>query len=67
MSDFHVFDCACRGLYEEIRELSEDAEKVAAKIADDRMCERIRHYVGAPREIQEVFEADASEWLCIIQ
>lgn len=47
------------GLYEEIRELSEDAEKVAAKIADDRMCERVRHYVDAPREIQEVLEADA--------
>ncbi|KAH9807467.1 hypothetical protein DFH28DRAFT_1006040 [Melampsora americana] len=47
------------GLYEEIRELSEDAEKVAAKIADDRMCERVRHYVSAPREIQEVLEADA--------
>ncbi|KAA1121297.1 hypothetical protein PGTUg99_031260 [Puccinia graminis f. sp. tritici] len=47
------------GLYEEIREFKEDAEKVASKIADDRMCERIKTFVEAPREIQEIFESDA--------
>ncbi|OAV88637.1 hypothetical protein PTTG_07059, partial [Puccinia triticina 1-1 BBBD Race 1] len=47
------------GLYEEIREFKEDAEKVAVKIADDRLCERIKTFVEAPREIQELFEEDA--------
>jgi hypothetical protein len=49
-----------RGLYEEIREFKEDAEKVAAKIADDRLCEKIKTFVEAPREIQEFFESEAS-------
>ncbi|PLW25265.1 hypothetical protein PCANC_26178 [Puccinia coronata f. sp. avenae] len=47
------------GLYEEIREFKEDAEKVAAKIADDRLCEKIKTFVEAPREIQEFFESEA--------
>lgn len=47
------------GLYDEIRELKEDAEKVASKISDDRMCQKIKTYVEAPREIQEAFEADS--------
>lgn len=55
-----------RGLHEEIRELTEDSEKVAAKIADDRMCERVRNFVTAPREIQEVFEADSSQFMSFV-
>lgn len=47
------------GLYDEIRELKEDAEKVASKIGDDRFCGRIKTFVEAPREIQEIYEADA--------
>ncbi|KAH9449877.1 hypothetical protein Pst134EB_020686 [Puccinia striiformis f. sp. tritici] len=47
------------GLYEEIREFKEDAEKVASKIADERFCEKIKTFVEAPREIQEIFESDA--------
>ncbi|OAV94928.1 hypothetical protein PTTG_26813 [Puccinia triticina 1-1 BBBD Race 1] len=47
------------GLYKEIREFKEDAEKVAVKIADDRLCERIKKFVEAPREIQELCEEDA--------
>ncbi|CAH7682702.1 hypothetical protein BY996DRAFT_6432492 [Phakopsora pachyrhizi] len=47
------------GLYEEIGELKEDSEKVAAKIGDERMCERVRIYIEAPREIQEVYELDS--------
>ncbi|WAQ91215.1 hypothetical protein PtA15_14A96 [Puccinia triticina] len=47
------------GLYKEIQEFKEDAEKVAVKIADDRLCERIKKFVEAPREIQELCEEDA--------
>lgn len=48
------------GLYEEVREYHADAAKVAVKVADDRMCQRVKDFVAAPKEIQEVFEADAS-------
>ncbi|KAG0140995.1 hypothetical protein CROQUDRAFT_52380 [Cronartium quercuum f. sp. fusiforme G11] len=55
------------GLYEEIRELNEDAEKVASKIGDSRMCDRVKKFIEAPREIQEVYESDAkSESIDII-
>ncbi|MBW0527217.1 hypothetical protein O181_066932 [Austropuccinia psidii MF-1] len=47
------------GLYEEIHELKEDCQKVANKINDDRMCTRVKIFVEAPREIQEIYEADA--------
>jgi len=47
------------GLYEEIREFKEDLEKVAAKIGDQRLCEKVKTFVEAPREIQEFFESDA--------
>ncbi|WAR54333.1 hypothetical protein PtB15_3B847 [Puccinia triticina] len=47
------------GLYEEIREFKEDAKKVAVKIADDRLCEQIKKFVEAPREIQELCKEDA--------
>lgn len=40
--------------------MTEDAEKVAAKIGDERFCERVRAYVSAPKEIQQIFESDAS-------
>lgn len=49
------------GLHEEISELKEDAEKVAGKIGDERLCERIKTFVEAPREIQEIYESDAKQ------
>ena len=48
-------------MYEEIREFKDDAEKVAAKIGDQRLCEKVKTFVEAPREIQEFFESDASK------
>ncbi|WAQ90162.1 hypothetical protein PtA15_12A148 [Puccinia triticina] len=35
------------------------AKKVAVKIADDRLCEQIKKFFEAPREIQELCEEDA--------
>lgn len=47
------------GLDAEVRELREDAQLVANKVADDNLCAKVRAYVEAPREIQKIFESDA--------
>lgn len=46
-------------LAEEVKSLEEDIEAVKDKIEDPMICEKIRNYVYAPREIQEIFKADA--------
>ncbi|POY76521.1 hypothetical protein BMF94_0362 [Rhodotorula taiwanensis] len=48
------------GLSDEVKELREDAELVARKIGDDRLCEKVRLYVDAPREEQDEIRLDAS-------
>ena len=48
-------------LMEEVRALNEDIEAVKEKVDDPVMCEKVRLYVYAPREIQEVYKADAGE------
>lgn len=50
------------GLGEEARELNEDAELVARKIGDERLCEKVRNYVEAPKEAQELVKKDAREF-----
>ena len=46
-------------LYEEVRALEEDIEAVKDKVEDPIICEKIRQFVYAPREIQAVYKADA--------
>ena len=46
-------------LMEEVKALEEDIEAVKEKVEDPVMCEKVRLYVYAPREIQAVYKADA--------
>ncbi|KAI0677512.1 hypothetical protein C8Q78DRAFT_1074205 [Trametes maxima] len=47
-------------LMEEVRALEEDIDAVKDKVEDPVMCEKVRLFVYAPREIQAVYKADAS-------
>lgn len=46
-------------LSEEVKALEEDIEAVKDKVDDPVMCAKIRQFVYAPREIQEMYKADA--------
>ena len=46
-------------LVEETKVLEEDIEAVKTKIDDPMMCEKVRLFVYAPRDIQDIFRADA--------
>jgi hypothetical protein len=48
-------------LAEEVKQLQEEIESVKDKIDDTMICEKIRQFVYAPREIQEMFKADSSK------
>ncbi|EPQ59257.1 hypothetical protein GLOTRDRAFT_70534 [Gloeophyllum trabeum ATCC 11539] len=47
-------------LTEEVHALEEDIEAVKDKVDDPVLCEKIRAFVYAPREIQEIYKADAA-------
>jgi len=46
-------------LTEEVKALEEEIEAVKEKVDDAMMCDKIRQFVYAPREIQSMFKADA--------
>ncbi|KAJ3520718.1 hypothetical protein NM688_g9123 [Phlebia brevispora] len=46
-------------LQEEVKALEDDIESVKGKIDDPVMCEKVRLFMYAPREIQAVYKADA--------
>lgn len=46
-------------LIEEVKALEEDIEAVKSKVEDPIICEKVRLFVYAPREIQAVYKADA--------
>jgi len=48
-------------LTEEVRTIEEDIEAVKTKVDDPVMCEKLRLFVNAPREIQDTYRADAAE------
>ncbi|KAI0320820.1 hypothetical protein OF83DRAFT_1168999 [Amylostereum chailletii] len=48
-------------LFEEVKALEEDIQAVKDKVEDPIICEKIRQFVYAPREIQEIYKADADE------
>ncbi|KZO98012.1 hypothetical protein CALVIDRAFT_535609 [Calocera viscosa TUFC12733] len=48
-------------LSEEVKGLQEDIDAVKDKIGDDVLCEKVRIFVDAPQEIQQVYIADAAE------
>ena len=49
------------GLQEEVESLKEEIEAVRNKIEDDVICEKVRLFVYAPREIQAIYKADAGK------
>ena len=46
-------------LIEEVRAIEEDIEAVKDKVDDPVLCEKIRQFVYAPREIQAIYKSDA--------
>ncbi|PFH52746.1 hypothetical protein AMATHDRAFT_73878 [Amanita thiersii Skay4041] len=51
----------CTGsLTEEVRALQEEIEHVKDKVDDPVMCAKVRQFVYAPRDIQEMFKLDAA-------
>lgn len=44
---------------EEVKQLEEEIEAVKDKIDDPVMCEKVRQYIYAPKEIQAIYKADA--------
>ena len=46
-------------LMEEVKALEEDIEAVKSKVDDAMICEKVRLFVNAPREIQQIYKADA--------
>ncbi|GAA5820277.1 hypothetical protein JCM10212_000396 [Sporobolomyces blumeae] len=48
------------GLNDEVRDIREDAELVARKIGDERLCDKVRQFVEMDKEGQDEFRADAA-------
>ncbi|CUA70220.1 PX domain-containing protein YPR097W [Saccharomyces cerevisiae S288c] [Rhizoctonia solani] len=47
-------------LSEEVRALQEDIQAVEDKVEDPILCEKIKQFINAPRDIQKLFKADAA-------
>ncbi|KAL1661975.1 hypothetical protein GGF50DRAFT_104645 [Schizophyllum commune] len=48
-------------LSEEARQIEEEIEAVKAKVDDPVICEKVRRFVYAPKEIQDIHRQDAAE------
>ncbi|TIB88528.1 hypothetical protein E3Q19_03300 [Wallemia mellicola] len=48
-------------IYEDIKQLESDIELTRAKVSNDVLSDRIKQFVDAPREIQELYRNDAAE------
>jgi hypothetical protein len=48
-------------LTEEVKALEAEIEAVKEKVDDPIMCAKIRQFVYAPREIQDLYKADAGK------
>lgn len=48
-------------LSEEARQIEEEIEAVKAKVDDPVICEKVRRFVYAPKEIQDTYRLDAAE------
>ncbi|GAW05356.1 px domain-containing protein [Lentinula edodes] len=46
-------------LFEEVKELEDEIQAVKTKVDDPVMCEKIKNFVNAPKEIQDALKADA--------
>lgn len=47
------------GLNDEVKSLQDDAELVAKKINDDRLCEKVRLYINSSKEEQDELRLEA--------
>lgn len=47
-------------LSEEVRALQEDIQAVEDKVEDPILCEKIKQFINAPRDVQKLFKADAT-------
>jgi hypothetical protein len=54
-------------LSEKVKALEEDIKVVKDKVDDPVMCEKIRQFIYAPREIQDMFKADAGQFIKILK
>jgi len=50
-------------LTEEVKALESDIEAVKDKVDDPIMSAKIRQFVYAPREIQDMYKADAGQFI----
>ena len=48
-------------LQEEAKGIQDDITMVSEKIEDPVLCEKVRQYVYAPKEIQEFYKAEAGK------
>jgi len=46
-------------LSEEVKSLEEDIEAVKEKVGDHVICEKVRQFVYAPKEIQAIYKGDS--------
>ena len=46
-------------LNEEVKSLEEDIEAVKDKVDDPVICEKVRQFVYAPKEIQAIYKSDS--------
>ena len=46
-------------LNEEVKSLEEDIEAVKEKVDDPVICEKVRQFVYAPKEIQATYKSDS--------
>jgi hypothetical protein len=53
-------------LTEEVKLLEDDIEAVKDKVDDAVMCEKIRQFVNAPRDIHDMFRADAGAFVSLL-
>jgi hypothetical protein len=58
-----VFSMFTSSLTEEVKYLEEDLEAVTSKVDDAVMCEKVKLFVYAPRDIQEQYKRDAGQLL----
>jgi hypothetical protein len=50
------------GLNDEVKSLQDDAELVARKINDDRLCEKVRLYINSSKEEQDELRLEAGSF-----
>jgi len=48
-------------LTEEVKQLQEEIEAVKNKVDDLVMCDKVRQFIYAPPEIQEMFKVDSGK------